>query len=76
MRNIKNWLGMANFFKNQKDIPELTNYLSNNKSFEKFSIGIHNIKLKVIHHIDKAAFPEHYKDIKPVEESMESKKRK
>jgi hypothetical protein len=30
---------------------------------------VHNLKLKVIHEIDKAAFPEHYKDIKPVEES-------
>ena len=67
MRNWRSILGLADKVKNSKDIPVLTDYLANNETFGKFSIGVHNIKLKFLHEVDKAAFPEKYKDAKFVD---------
>ena len=58
--------------KNSPEIPEVTNFLSESQGFKKFALGIHNFKLKFWKGLDKAAFPENYKN----EKFLENKNKK
>ena len=53
-----------NLMNNTKDIPEVTNFLTNNQTFRqgvfKFEANKSSIKDKIISVLDKAAFPEKY----------------
>ena len=65
---------LFNDFKQAPEIPEVTNYLANNKKFEKLSIEIDNLKLKFWQKLDEAAFPEEYEDKKHLEEKNKNQK--
>jgi hypothetical protein len=48
--------------------PELTEFLSNSEHFQKAALKVHDMKLKFWRELDKAAFPEEYKDEKFIED--------
>lgn len=59
-----------------KQIPEnqhITDFLSQSQVFRKFSMGIHNLKLKFWRSIDQAAFPENYKNDKFIDHKKKYK---
>lgn len=63
---------LGQIFKNFKGIKEtphnqdLTNFLSNNESFVKGALKVHDLKNKFWQKLDEAAFPEDY-ELKKIE---------
>lgn len=60
--------------KSVKETPELTNFLSQSKSFQNAALKIHNLKLKFLQKMDEAAFPENYTQEKMIEHHSKKKK--
>ena len=61
MRYIKyllGWMKGAKQFKEMKDIPELTEYLKNNKDFKDASWKVHKMKSRFMEKLDEQAFGE------------------
>ena len=64
MNYLKHFMGMvkgAKQFKQMKDIPEVTEFLKNNKNFQDASWKIHNMKSKFIEKLDEEAFGKDHK---------------
>ncbi len=60
----------ATVFKEIKQTPEapqVTDFLTGNKTFRNASLGIHNFRLKFWQKMDEAAFPENYKNDKLID---------
>ncbi|KRX08850.1 Thioredoxin-like fold [Pseudocohnilembus persalinus] len=69
MRNL------FNLFKQVKGAPEykeLTDFLANNETFKDMALKAHNMKLKGIQSIDKAAFPEEHANKKYITNGKEN----
>ncbi len=64
------------FFKDLKETqhhPEITNFLSNNESFVKGALKVHDLKNKFWQKVDEAAFPENYVNEKLIEDKRKKK---
>ena len=62
-------------FKETQHNEGLANFLSNNNSFVKGALKVHDLKSKFWQKLDEAAFPENYKNDKMIEESSKKKKK-
>lgn len=57
------WRFLTQAFKSFQDTahsPELTSFLSSNKTFVKSALKVHDLKQKFWQKLDEAAFPENY----------------
>lgn len=68
-----------NLMNNTKDIPEVTNFLTNNTTFRqgvyKFEANKTSMRDKIMSVLDKAAFPENYEQ-KKIEYKSKNKNKK
>ena len=73
---FRSFLGLFKEIKDTPHHPELTNFLSNNETFQKSCIKAFNLKQKFWKKLDEAAFPEDYKDAKYLEQNSQNESKK
>lgn len=64
MKKFNKFLGLFKEIQQTPHHPELTDFLSKNKHFQKMCYGIHEFPSYLLRKLDEAAFPENYEQEK------------